>query len=237
MFSIRPHISKSFSPSTNPLVTVPSAEISIGITLTFMFHRFFQFRYLSLFSLSYSFNLWSAETAKSINSVGSLFLLTMAIIIIIIIIISSSSSSILLLEFFTPVLADGLTLELERQLVSSSFHDYSQYSNRSLYYCSLNSLLSSYFLVHLSLYQSFGDCTKSTNYNYRHFMFHSFFFSSLTRSTYFSIITVIIIYSFRVFHTSVKWWSFTRVWVTVSFLKSPGLVTGFWPFLAVLSFG
>ena len=46
-----------------------------------------------------------------------------------------------------------------------------------------------------------------------------------------------IIYSIRVFHISVSWWFFTGVWVTVSLLKSPGLVSGFWPFLAILSFG
>ena len=34
-------ISNSSSPCTNPLVTVPSALITIGITITFMFHSFF----------------------------------------------------------------------------------------------------------------------------------------------------------------------------------------------------
>ena len=33
-------ISKSFSSFTNPLVTVPSASITIGITVTFMFYSF-----------------------------------------------------------------------------------------------------------------------------------------------------------------------------------------------------
>ena len=35
------------------------------------------------------------------------------------------------LEFFTSVLADGLSLEFERQQVSSSLQDSSQYSSRS----------------------------------------------------------------------------------------------------------
>ena len=34
---------------------------------------------------------------------------------------------------------------------------------------------------------------------------------------------IIIFYSLRVFQTSVSWWSFTGVWVTVSLLQSPGL--------------
>ena len=39
----RPVISKSTSPCTNPLVTLPRAPITIGITVTFMFHSFFFF--------------------------------------------------------------------------------------------------------------------------------------------------------------------------------------------------
>ena len=50
-------------------VTVPKAPITIGIIVTFMFHSFFnslaRSRYLSLFSHSFSFILWSAGTAKS----------------------------------------------------------------------------------------------------------------------------------------------------------------------------
>ena len=67
--SPRPLISKSSSPCTNPLVTVSRALIITGITVTFVFHSFFsslaRSMYLSLFSLSFSFNLWSAGTVKS----------------------------------------------------------------------------------------------------------------------------------------------------------------------------
>ena len=69
MVSTRSLISKSPSLCTNPLVIVPSAPITIGINVTFLFHRFFsslaRSRYSSLFSLSFSFILWSAGTAKS----------------------------------------------------------------------------------------------------------------------------------------------------------------------------
>ena len=44
------------------------------------------------------------------------------------------------------------------------------------------------------------------------------------------IIIIIIIYSLRVFHISVSWWSFTGVWVTARLLKSSGLVSVFWLF-------
>ena len=69
MVSSRPPTSKSSSPFSNPLVAVPNAPITIGIIVTCMFHIFFfsraRSRYLSFFSYSFSFILWSAGTAKS----------------------------------------------------------------------------------------------------------------------------------------------------------------------------
>ena len=69
MVSICPATSKSSSPFSNPLVTVPNAPITIGIIVTCMFHSFFnslvKSRYLSFFSHSFSFILCSAGTAKS----------------------------------------------------------------------------------------------------------------------------------------------------------------------------
>ena len=69
MVSARPFISKSSCPFTNPLLTVPRAPITIGINGIFMFHSFFQFiarsTYLSFFSLSFNFTLWSVGTAQS----------------------------------------------------------------------------------------------------------------------------------------------------------------------------
>ena len=43
MVSTRSPTSKSSSPFSNPLVTVPTAPITIGIIVTCMFHSFFQF--------------------------------------------------------------------------------------------------------------------------------------------------------------------------------------------------
>ena len=64
-----PPTSKSSRPFNNPLVIVPNAPITIGTIVTFMFHSFFnslaRSRYLSFFSLSFRFILWSAGTAKS----------------------------------------------------------------------------------------------------------------------------------------------------------------------------
>ena len=68
MVSPRQPTSKSPRPFNNPLVTVLKAPITIGIIVNFMFHSFFnslaKSRYLSLFSHSFSFILWSAGTAK-----------------------------------------------------------------------------------------------------------------------------------------------------------------------------
>ena len=64
-----PPTSKSSRPYNNPLVIVPKAPITIGTIVTFMFHRFNyslpRSRYLSFFSHSFRFILWSAGTAKS----------------------------------------------------------------------------------------------------------------------------------------------------------------------------
>ena len=69
MLSTRPPTSKSSSPFSNPLVTIPNALITIGIIVTCMFHSFFnslaRSRCLSLFSHSFSFIPYSAGTAKS----------------------------------------------------------------------------------------------------------------------------------------------------------------------------
>ena len=66
MVSTRAATSKSSRPFNNPLVTEPKALITIGIIVTFMFHSFFnslaRSKYLSLFSHSFSFILWSAGT-------------------------------------------------------------------------------------------------------------------------------------------------------------------------------
>ena len=58
MVSTCPFISKSSSHCTNPLVTVPSGPIIVGVTVTFMFHSFFSSRARYIyFSLSSSFAL------------------------------------------------------------------------------------------------------------------------------------------------------------------------------------
>ena len=65
MFSTRPLVSKS----SRTLVTIPSAPITTGINVTFMslcvFCSLVRSTYLSLFSLSFNFTLWSTETIKS----------------------------------------------------------------------------------------------------------------------------------------------------------------------------
>ena len=77
MVSTRPPTSKSSSPFSNPLVTVPNAPITIGIIVTCMFDSFFnspaRSRYLSFFSHSFSFILWSAGTASRLFCKFSFF--------------------------------------------------------------------------------------------------------------------------------------------------------------------
>ena len=67
--STRPPTPKSSRPFNNPLVKLPNAPITTGTIVTFMFNSFFnslaRLRYLSFFSYSFRFILWSAGTAKS----------------------------------------------------------------------------------------------------------------------------------------------------------------------------
>ena len=131
MVSTRPPTSNSSSPFSNPLVTVPNTPITIGIIVTCMFHSFFnslaRSRYLTFFSYSFSFILWSAGTAKStILQVLFLFfcwlLLGVFIIIVIIIIILHFAS-------------------FNRwQQVSFDLKDPSEYSDWSQQCCGLDSL-------------------------------------------------------------------------------------------------
>ena len=99
-------------------------------------------------------------------------------------------------EFFTTALADNLSLESAWQQVSSSLQDSSQYSGRSQWCSSFECFdLSSYFQVLQSFYQSYGDCTKSTNYNwYNHHFYYprflGFFFNSLARLRYLSLFSL-----------------------------------------------
>ena len=87
--STRPPTSKSSWSFNNPLVTVPKAPITIGKIVTFMFHIFFnsqaRLRYLSLFSHSFSFILWSAGTAKS--TILQIFFLLLLLLLLLLIII------------------------------------------------------------------------------------------------------------------------------------------------------
>ena len=86
MVSTHPLVFKSSSLFNNLLVTVPKVPITIGIIVTFMFHSFFKSlarsRYLSFFSHSFNFILWSAGTAKS-TILQVLFLLIFFLLIII----------------------------------------------------------------------------------------------------------------------------------------------------------
>ena len=83
--STRPPTSKSSRPFNNPLVIVPNAPITTGTIFTFIFHSFFnslsRSRYLSFFSLSFRFILWSTRTAKS-TILQILFLLLLLLLLL-----------------------------------------------------------------------------------------------------------------------------------------------------------
>ena len=77
MVPSRPLISKSSSSLTNPLLIVPSAPITIGITVTIMLHSFFsslaRSRYLSLYFTFLQFYPVVSRNGKIHYSVVSLY--------------------------------------------------------------------------------------------------------------------------------------------------------------------
>ena len=100
MVSTRSLTSKSPMPFNNPFVTVPKSLITIGIIVIFMFLSFFnslaRSRYLSFFSHTFSFILWSAGTAKS--------------------------TILLILFFLLIILRSGLLAEIRRSVCMSKSH-------------------------------------------------------------------------------------------------------------------
>ena len=78
MVSTRPPTSRSTSPFSNPLVTVPNAPITIGIIVTCMFHSYFnslaRSRYLSLFTFFQFYSVFNRDSKVNYFA-SSLFLL------------------------------------------------------------------------------------------------------------------------------------------------------------------
>ena len=102
MVSTRPPTSKSSSPFSNPLVTVPNAPITIGIIVICMFHSFFnslaRSRYLSFFSHSFSFIMWDSKVDYFASSLFCWLLLSL---------VFWPGLGDLLLLLFTPLLTDN----------------------------------------------------------------------------------------------------------------------------------
>ena len=143
MLSTLPLISNSSGSISKPLGTIPSAQTTIGITVTFMFHSFCSFFgkvQVLTYSFSFVFIQWSAGKAKSTRLQALLFLISswsefneirwsicipksqMIIIIIIIAVIVVVNPC----EFFhTNVSWLAFT---KRKQVSPHLQDFSQYS-------------------------------------------------------------------------------------------------------------
>ena len=86
IFSTRPPISKSSSPFSNPLVTVPKSTNYSGIIVTCMFNSFFntlaRLRYLSFFLTFFQFYSVVSRDSKVDNFAISLFFFFFLLIII-----------------------------------------------------------------------------------------------------------------------------------------------------------
>ena len=129
MVSTRPLISKSSSPCTNPLLTVPGALITIGITVTFMFLSFsllLQGLRTYLFAFLQFYPVVSRD-GKVHHSAGSLFCfcwLSLGLVVwpkLYDLFIKNVIIIILLLVSFSP------------KNVTSALQDYSEKPSRSQY--------------------------------------------------------------------------------------------------------
>ena len=215
--STHPPTSKSFRPFNNPLVIVPNAAITIGTIVTFMFHGFFnslaRSRYLSFFSLSFRFILWSTGIAKSTILQILFFLIHW--------------------KFYTATLADGFPPEFEwHQVFSKSSGLFSMFWSIFILLLSGWSPLVLYFQIFQPRYQYFEDCFERNNYNWYHYHPHVLFFL-------FSIagkVEVLISYFYFYFVVSLSffvfwgffWLFFFHIFFFLIFWLSLGLVEISW---------
>ena len=194
MVSTRLPTSKSTSPFSNPLITVPNTLITIGIIVTCMFSSFFQFPSkveVLLFTLSvlyYYYYYYSLEV----------FFLHQRKLMV-----------------FHWRLSDSKSPQVSRTLLSIL----AVFNNTVVWMVSTRPPTS----------KSSRPCDKPLVTVPKApisigiivtFMFHSFYLYY-----YFLFFKS----SLQVFHSCIRWWSFSGVCVIANLLRSPGLFSVFWP--------
>ena len=142
-----------------PILSAPTA---VGIIVTLIFLSFFsslaRFKYLSIFLLSFIFILWITGRVKSTKwqffffFFFFFFFLLLLLLLLLLFLVSFSHQHLMVFHWS---LRDSKSPQVSNTLLNL------------LADLSLNGLHSScYFQLHKSLYQSFGNCTKSTSYNW-----------------------------------------------------------------------
>ena len=242
-FGWSPLVLLPHSTFNKPLVTVPKAPITIGIIVTFIFFCFFnslsKARYISFFSLSFSFILWSAETAKSTilqvfffsffffrwllydlvfrRRLGDRFLRQSPIRPLLSYFISHTTK--------TNKTCWALPKKLERSHKWGSPMDFHAWTRQ-------------YWQTGGDLYPTKQLCADIGFHleDLPRAMESEDEWRKIVKEICATSITlfIIIIYPLGVFHISVSWWSFPGVRVTASLLKPPGLFSVFWPISVML---
>ena len=167
---------------------------------------------------------WSLSDSKSLHVSRTLLNILFSIML------EFEWSPYVLLPSSPPVLLIFLSWVYQKHqsrfsiIVTFMFNSFFNYLARSWYF--------SFFSLSFSFIQQLAWTAISTILQVLFFFLLIIMWSGLLAE-----IIIIIIYSFRVFHISVRWWIFTGVWVTASPFRSSGLVSGFWLFSAMLSFG
>ena len=142
-------------------------------------------------------------------------------------------------EIFIP--ADGLSLEFEWQQISSRPQVSSLYFSRFQWLCSLDcfspvlwfpsllaplsSLSESFWSQELQLISSSPSCSTAFKVLWLGLISFSLVF---TQRFLCMAKSIIMRYHYRVLYTSVRFLTFTRVWMIVSLLKSSGVLWVFW---------
>ena len=222
MVSTRPPTSKSSSPFSKPLVTVPKAPITIGMSpacSTVFFNSLARSRYLSFCSRSFCFIRRSAGTAKS-TILQFLFFCWLLVGLVFRPrfgdpSVCQSPIGVYVCYFLGQVLGLLLLLYILRDFQTSV----SRWSFTGVWvttsHLESSGLFSVFwpilifisgqvdglylffdFQVFQSLYRAFGNCSERTNYNWYHRHFHvPLFFSSLAMSRYLSLFSLSFIFT------------------------------------------
>ena len=203
MVSTHPPTSKSSSPLSNPLVTVPNAPVTIGIIVTCMFHSFFQFpskvEVLILLFTFFQFYSVVSRDSKVHNFACSLFFFFFFLLIII------KSGLLAGIRWFVCMLKShrSLCVSFSRTGAGLCIYHLFVWSNLNF--------------LHISQWITLPTQPCLVLYSFCANLLHSLIMWLIVSSMSQHSLHLLFIYSSGVFHISISWWfSLEFEWQQVS---------------------